>query len=260
MKLPESLKPRHRQMLQLLDEHGELDVATLADHLQASEATIRRDLNSLQDKELLTRTFGGAILRERQSLVMQTFDEKRERNRQAKERIAARAATLVEPGMSLILDTGTSTWRLAALLKAKAPLTIFTTALAVVEELGTVPGITLHVMGGLFRRENLDFVGPHTQTALRGIYADMAFISCDGFIADRGAFCHDEVSAALGNAMAESARQRVLIADHSKFDTPGNYLALPCAQINYIITDSGLSDARRTQLSSYPDLKLLIAD
>src|SRR5208283_2492408 len=99
------MKTRQEQLISLLEERGEIGVERLVELLNVSEATVRRDLTVLQDAGVLVRTFGAARLVKEVSLVARTFNARRESQRAEKERIAQMAAQLVQPGMSVALDS-----------------------------------------------------------------------------------------------------------------------------------------------------------
>ena len=252
------MRKRHEDIIKLLNEKGELDVDTLVKLLDASPATTRRDFTVLQEKGLIARTFGGARLNSSQSLVAQTFEEKRERFREEKEHIAAKAAELVKPGMTIAIDSGTTTWRLAAFLKNKAPLTILTSALAVIEELGAVKDISILCAGGNFRLKNLDFVGGRAISAFEDLHADLAFISTDSIIPGKGIYAFEAESAYLGAAVANCAEKVIVIADHSKFNARGSYQIISESKISSIITDNSVSRDIIKSSASAP-YKLIIA-
>jgi DeoR/GlpR family transcriptional regulator of sugar metabolism len=243
------MKPRKDQLIDLLQERGEVAVEHLVALLAVSEATVRRDLAELQDAGVVVRTFGGARLAAEPSLVSSTFTVRRDSGRAEKERIARAAAELVEAGMTIVCDSGTTVWRVAAALKAKAPLTVLTSALAVVEELGPVAGNTVHCSGGRFRLANLDFIGARAIAAFAGFTAQVAFVGADRFVPGRGFYARDEESAALCAAIAGCAERVVVVMDHSKFAGTAPHLALACADVDTLVVDSGLSPEQRARLS-----------
>lgn len=250
---------RLQEMLALLGQRAEMDVPTLAERLSVSEATIRRDLATLEKSGKLIRTFGGARLREESSLVARTFGEKRLYSRGEKEQIARAAAVLVEPGMVVALDTGTTVWRVAAALRGKGPLTILTSSLPVIEELGAVDANKIICAGGEFRAENLDFVGTATTTAFDRLRADIVFLGADSLIPGQGLFSMEQESANTIVILGRIADRRIVVADHSKFTKKGVYLALKQDDIGCVITDAGIDAETREQLSSAP-YELIIAE
>lgn len=253
------MKQRHEQLIELLNEKGELDIDSLVNLLQASPATIRRDLTELQQKGLITRTLGGAHLNNSHSLVVDTFEGKRSHMREEKEHVAKRAADFVKPNMVVAIDSGTTTWRLASFLKDKKPLTVFTTALAVIEELGAVKDISILCPGGNFRLKNLDFIGANAITAFKNLHADIAFIGIDSIIPGKGIYALDAESAFIGTAVANCAEKVVVIADHSKFNNRGCYQILPENKIDYVVTDRGLPQDIIKKSTEFP-FKLILAD
>jgi DeoR/GlpR family transcriptional regulator of sugar metabolism len=253
------MRERHKQLIRLLNEKGEIDIDTMVELLKASPATVRRDLAELHEKNLITRTLGGARLNNPNSLVMKNFEEKRKHQRAEKEHIAEKASEMVKPGMTIAIDSGTTTWRFASFLKEKEPLTIFTTALAVLEELGAVSGMSILCVGGNFRLKNLDFIGSGAISAFKDLHADLAFIGADSVILGKGIYALDAESAYLAAAIAGCADRTIVVADHSKFNSRGSYQILPENKISGIITDSGLPRdiIRKTSAAPY---KLIVAD
>lgn len=256
--VPKAVKQRQERLLALLDEQGELDVPAMVRALGASEATVRRDLASLEAAGLLVRALGGARSLGASSLVARTFAEKRGRMRKEKEQIARAAAGLVEPGMTVALDSGTTAWRVAVALREREPLTIVTSAMAPVEELGPLRSMSVLLAGGTFRLENLDFVGPAAIRQLKALRADIAFVGADSLVPGKGGFSLDEASAAVAGALARCADRKVVVLDHSKFDARGRHLVIPAAEIHCLITDPGLDEQTRSRLQS-EDYELVIA-
>jgi DeoR/GlpR family transcriptional regulator of sugar metabolism len=242
------MNERQNKLLTLLEEHGEVSVEELTKQLGSSEATIRRDLTSLENDGKLARTFGGAKTSIKPSLVIERFEKKREKMRVEKEHIAHKAAEFVEPGMIIAIDSGTTTWRLAAALKEKGPLTVITSAMAVIEELGAIEGLSIFCTGGKFRQDNLDFIGASTISSFSKLHADIAFLGADSIIPGKGVFSLDEASADVSRAIVASSDKRVILADHSKINSSGCYLVAQSGEIDYLITDSKLDEDIKNNL------------
>ena len=246
------MNSRQKYLVKLLEEQGDMELGKMVEELGVSEATVRRDLHVLEEAGQLLRTLGGAKLLEPPSLVVRTFEEKWAYMRLEKERIARAAAEFVQPGMIVALDSGTTAWRVAAALKEKSPLTIVTAALAPIEELGSVEGITVHCVGGRFRLDNLDFVGYGAVAAVEELRADIAFLGADGFVAGKGAYSTDEASAALAGALARCADGRIVVTDHTKFAAKGHCLVVEATDLHCVITDAGLDKTTREALEADP--------
>ena len=250
---------RHGRILDLLKEENQVDVGMIARKFNISLATARRDFSILESEGKLLRTFGGARAKDEPSFVAKTFGEKLIAMHAAKVSMARAAAKLVKPGMKLIMDSGTTTWAVSKQIKHLAPLTIITASIAIVEECGTVDGITLFCAGGKFRAANLDFYGPQTCAALGKFAADIAFVGVDKLIPGRGAYAADQESATMIHSMSAHANKLVVMADHSKIDSSGFILALENKEIDVVITDAGISAAQRRQLAKKP-YKLIVAN
>lgn len=205
---------RRKKILMHLRTAGEADVADLVARLGASEATIRRDLLELEREGLLVRTFGGARAVSEASLVARTFDQRRSQMSAEKERIATEAAKLVEPGMSVMIDSGTTCHAFAEKLVEKVPLQVITSALPVIEALGEASGIELIVCGGRFRLANLDFID--SPVDFSSFHADLLVLGCDSMIPGRGVFSYDMQSAAISRQMAAGADRVIILGDHTK--------------------------------------------
>ncbi len=137
-------------------------------------------------------------------------------------------------------------------------LTVLTTALAAVEELGSVPGVRLFCTGGQFRSENPDFVGPTAVAAFAGLHADIAFVGADSLIVGRGLYSADQGSAAILSAIGACASRRVAVLDHTKINAQGMFLGLPRERIDCVITDAGLSPEVRREMEA-DGLKVILA-
>ena len=230
---------RRRQITTFLQQENEAEVPALVKLTGASEATIRRDLLELERQGVLVRTYGGAKLASEKSLVARTFGQRDQLHHQEKQAIAAEAVKLIQPGMTIVLDSGTTCRRLAAMLIDRGPLQILTTALAVVDTLGEVPDIKIILCGGIFRLENLDFVG--NMVDFSAFHADYAFLGCDAMVPGRGFFAVSPESAAISSSMVASADHRIILADHTKFRQKAGYRFLTFADTDAIYTDSGMT-------------------
>jgi len=250
---------RHARILDLLREKRGITVGAIAKTFNISLVTARRDLSILEHEGKLMRTFGGAKAWAEPSLVVKTFGEKQAAMNEAKISMAKVAAGLVKPGMTIMLDSGTTTWAVSRQLKQISPLTIITASVAIVDEIGAAEGIKLFCTGGQFRPANLDFYGLQTEAALAQFAADITFLGTDKLIPSKGGYSNDQASAAIIQAMCRHARKRVVMADHSKINSTGFVLAVESGKIDVVITDAGISGDQRRQLAKGP-YKLIVAE
>lgn len=204
-------------ILDLLAEQGEVSVDDLVSRFDSSAATIRRDLDSLAEQRLLTRTHGGAVA---QSVAYELpIRYKSHQRTHEKERIARAAAVLVGAGAVVGLSGGTTTTAIAAALAARDDLgefTVVTNAVNIAAQLATRPDIKVVVTGGVIHSRSYELVGQFVEQLLAGIRLDIAFIGVNGLSADDGATTHDEREAAVNRMMASRAQRAVVVADGSK--------------------------------------------
>lgn len=250
---------RQEKILKLLELRRRVQTDELVEYLDSSESTVRRDLIKMQKEGLIVRTFGGVQLSVEKSLVAKTFDEKSRLMRKEKDLIGKKAADLIEPGMTLTLVGGTTLWSTFEIIKGKTPLTIFTNSISVIEQLGSIEGMSIHCSGGRFRSKDLYFIGTETAEMFSKVRADIALLGTDSYIPGIGAFAHDEEMASTERAMARCADKRVFVLDHTKITNEGCYKILDASGINCMITDSGIDDEIKTKLEREP-FELIIVE
>lgn len=239
-------------ILDLLAEQGEVSVEQLVEQFGASAATTRRDLDSLAERRLLTRTHGGAV---GQSVAYELpIRYKSHHGSGAKEQIAAAAAALVAPGQVVGLSGGTTTNAIATALAARGDLaehgiTVVTNAVNIAAQLAMRPEFKIVVTGGVIHSRSFELVGPFVEQLLAGIHLDIAFIGVGGIDADGGA-THDESEAAVNRMMAERARRAIIVADASKIGRPAFAHVGGADLFPMVITDAGATDAARAELEA----------
>lgn len=238
---------RLNAILDLLAADGEVTVDDLVERFGASAATTRRDLDSLAEQRLLTRTHGGAVAH---SVAYELpIRYKSHLRTQQKESIAQAAAALVAPGMVVGLSGGTTTTAIAAALAAREDLaagpgiTVVTNAVNIAAQLATRPDIKVVVTGGVIHSRSYELVGPFVEQLLRGVRLDIAFIGVNGMDAAAGATTQDEREAAVNRMMAERARRAVVVTDSSKIGTVA-FAAVGGAELfPVLLTDDGADAA-----------------
>lgn len=240
-------------ILDLLGSQGEVSVDDLVDRFGASAATTRRDLDSLAERRLLTRTHGGAVA---QSVAYELPIRYKSHQRTAeKERIATVAAALVEPGSVVGLSGGTTTTAIAAALAARDDLTtrgitVVTNAVNIAGQLAMRPEFKVVVTGGVIHSRSFELVGPFVEQLLAGIRLDIAFIGVNGLDAAFGATTHDEAEAAVNRLMAERAERAVIVADSSKVGTSAFAHVGGAEEFPLVLTDARIDAVHRAALEA----------
>lgn len=233
------LEQRRQALIRtLIETNGTADVDTLSDALNVSPATVRRDLHRLGEEGLITRTYGGAVLSTKHAEM--DLSQRATVNADEKNAIARRALSMVQPGMVVILDAGSTTSRLASLIAHVPGLTVFCNGLSPLTTLVNADTDTTVVsLGGVVGKRNRAMTGDFTQHALRRIYADISFIGADCLHPDRGFSTRSLEQVETKTLMATQSRRHVLLTDHSKLNADwGSYWA-PLTSDLEIVTDSG---------------------
>ncbi len=234
---------RENQILQLLARNRELSVGQFAEQLDVSAATIRRDLQDMEDRGLLKRLHGGATLAGI-SRVEPLFEDKQDLQPEAKQRIAARALELIDDGDRIYLDGGSTALALARLLDRKRRLTIVTNSLMAAAELMNTEH-QLILVGGEFRSLSRTLVGPLTAPLINSLRVDKAFMGSIGFSLEEGMTTTDPGEAFTKEQIMRRAGQVVLLADSSKFGVQSFARSGSLDDIDILITEQATDDFQR---------------
>lgn len=205
---------RHTDILRILQARRRVSVADLTSRLSVSEVTIRKDLALLEDMGLLTRTRGGAVLAEDRDHRRSLWTRRTE-NVEGKRRVAERAATLVQEGETIYIDSGSTCGLLAEALTGYT-LRVVTNSIDAVTALADDPSIALFSVGGSYRKEAGSFIGPLAVSAVSGMQIDTAFLGTSGFSTDGVFSSQNTIESELKRHVIARARRRVLLADKSK--------------------------------------------
>jgi len=230
---------RQARIVHLIAQQKTVTVAELCKRFSVSDMTVRRDLQRLENDGILVRTHGGAVA----STLEQdaAFGVREQSFTEEKEAIARVAASLVHPGETVILDAGTTTARLARYLHGKAGLTVITTSLHVLRELGSDDQITLIATGGTVRQATLSFVGSWAEEMLSRFHADALFMAATAIDLERGLFNSNVYEIGVKQQMIRSAHKVILVADHSKFGKQSTAKIAGLEALDCIVTDQQVS-------------------
>jgi DeoR/GlpR family transcriptional regulator of sugar metabolism len=231
---------RRQQILQIAENKGFVSMVELVDQLQASESTIRRDLEFLDGIGQIRRTRGGAAY-VGESLT--SFDVRRTKAREQKLRIAEVAAALVETGETVLLDGGTTTLEVARELAGRS-LQVVTNSIPIVNALVNSPQTELVVIGGFLYPKTGVNLGPIAVEALKSIHARRLFVSVGG-ITEAGLFNSNALLVETERQMIEAAEEVVVVSDSSKLGHSA--LAHLCALdvVDRLVVDAGITDEWR---------------
>jgi DeoR family fructose operon transcriptional repressor len=230
-------------------ESGLLRVKDLSASLGVSQMTIRRDLESLEERGLVRRVRGGAMHMDNALLFEKSFRRRGREFFYEKIAIGRAAAAHVKDGDVIILDAGTTTLQVARHIRAQR-VTAVTNALPVAAELAARPSVSSILLGGNLKGPELCTVGPMVSESLAEMAADTLFLSAAGFSPERGLMDPDMREAAVKRSMIQAARRVILVADSSKYQAICFAHIAPIGQLDLLITDTGLSDDARRALAA----------
>jgi DeoR family transcriptional regulator, fructose operon transcriptional repressor len=230
---------RHLRIRQMLDSRDFLDLETLCRELEASESSVRRDLDDLEEQGVLKRVYGGAVPAQPSATNAFDFTVESGRYSDEKGRIARLTATLIQDGETVILDGGSTVAAVAGELASK-PLHIVTNSLPIAETLEARRNIELTLTGGYLDPRIRVMLGPLCEQMLGLIRADVVIMGI-GSVSEAGFSNNNTLVVGSEQKMIEIANRLIIVADHTKF---GRSAMIPVAQLgaaHTVVSDSELA-------------------
>ena len=225
--------------------NGVRTISELAATLQVSEATVRRDLRTLEQRGELQRVHGGAVRVDEGTKRELLFHEKATLRADEKERIAEAALGLIENGDSVYLDGGSTVLALARKLGSRRELTVVTNSLAITNELAGASGIELIVTGGVYKEDEEAFLSDFASLIFSKIHVDIFFLTTCGISVEAGVTYQRMDEIPVQTKMMKAADCTIAIVDSSKLGV--NSLVRMCGieSIAALVTDVGISAEQR---------------
>ena len=233
---------RHAIILDLLMQHNSILVTELADHLNVSSVTIRKDLTDLEKEKKLYRNHGKAILIN-PYINDRNVNEKEKFYIEEKRLIGMQAASMIAKKDSILIASGTTMHALARCIQTADKLTVITASLQVALILSKDKNIDIIQLGGILRHSSLSVVGKYAEAALSDFSCSKLFIGVDGIDLDFGITTTDMMEASLNRVMMQTAQKVIVLADSSKFGRRGFSKISDMEDIDQIITDSKIPPA-----------------
>ena len=239
---------RQKKMMEYIEAHTSAQIHELAEKFHVSEATVRRDLDELDQQGALRRTHGGAIKVDRSTSYESVYSEKINLMLEEKHRIAEHAAQLVHPGDTVLIDSGTTTFFIAQALAHHENLTIITNDLYIAYQTPIHASSMLIVTGGTRRQGRQELVGSIPESFVRDSHVDVAFIGVDGIDLTGGVTNANFTEVGLKRLMLRSAARSVIVADHTKFGRVALARICDLREVSLLITDRGIENEALTRL------------
>lgn len=241
MKRVYTLRERQAIIIRHLAEKGRVEIKALMNEFGISEVSIRKDLATLEAKQLLIRVKGGAV---NISQLPESYDlpieNKSKQHLEEKMRIGELAASMVNDGETILLDAGSTTMEVAKNLKDRKNLTIITNSLRIALYLASLDKFNTIVLGGKLRSLSESTVGMVADNDMKNFYCDKLFLGVDSFNIEKGISTPNLEEAGLNQTMIASARQVIAVFDSSKFGRRSLAFISSIENLDDIITDSNI--------------------
>ncbi len=227
---------RQKQILSLLTRQGRLSVSEIVIHFEISEATARRDLETLASQGKAQRVHGGVIAVEQAPPELPILERE---NEQMDEKIQIGRATadLVADHESVFLGSGTTVLEVAKNLRDRKHLTVITNSLPVLNALAGLKEITTISLGGQLRDSELSFIGHITEQSLAEVRVDKVVVGTRGISIEHG-LTNDYLQETLTDrAILKIGREVIIVADHTKINRVSTVLLAPLSAVHTFVTD-----------------------
>lgn len=229
-------RERQRAITDVVLAEGSVRIEHLAERFGISLMTVHRDLDELESRGVLRKSRGLATATST-SLIESSGAYRASRQLAEKEALAVAAMEFVEPGQALFLDDSTTVMHMARHLPTKAPITVITNFLTVINELSDERDVSLIALGGEFHKWCSAFMGRVTIEAIAGLRADM-FIMSTAAVVDDVAFHQASLTADTKKAMFAASARRILLVDHTKFERRALHAVTPLSDFDAVIVDA----------------------
>jgi DeoR/GlpR family transcriptional regulator of sugar metabolism len=236
---------RRRKLIELIGRRGFASLSELATELQASESTIRRDLESLDRAGVLRRTHGGA-LSATDAVSVPAMEDRSRLAASEKRSIAAAAASLLGDGETVLLDGGTTTLEVARRLLGRS-LQVVTNSLPIAHLLAGDRKVDLTLIGGYVYPRTAVAVGPLAVEFLKSVHARRLIMSVAGITA-RGFFNSNTLIVETQLQMIEAVDEVIVVADHTKFGQQSLAFLSALGEADKLVSDAALADEHRRML------------
>jgi DeoR family transcriptional regulator, glycerol-3-phosphate regulon repressor len=243
------LNDRQNDIIALARVLGRVTVEDLAARFDVTPQTIRRDLNELCDRRVLTRTHGGALIAS--SIENLSYEARRFIAAEAKRAIGIAAAALIPNKSSLFINIGTTTEEVASALTSHSDLRVITNNLNVATTLYRHPTIEVIVAGGPVRRSDGAVIGSAAVDLIRQFKVDTAVIGASALDEDGSLLDFDALEVNVSRAIIENARHVLLVCDRMKLERAAPVRIGHMSQVHAFVTDRLDSPALRQVCTTY---------
>jgi DeoR/GlpR family transcriptional regulator of sugar metabolism len=228
---------RRNAILERLALTGKVIVADLSREFDVTEETIRRDLEKLDREGLAHKTYGGAVATGSGNFDL-SYKVRRRINVEAKQEIALKVADMIHDGDCLMMDASSTTLYITKCIKNKHNITLITNSIEILMEAADQEDWTVIATGGTMKADALSLLGSGAEETVRRFRVDLAICSCKGVDLGFGISDSNEQNAQIKRSMFQCAKQRILVADSSKFDKTSFVKIGDLSLVDMVVTET----------------------
>lgn len=255
-------KERQDKILSIIQTQNSIRIADIIRDFRVSHETARRDLDTLQDQNLIKRVHGGAVLADDAPTLLNTTPESTSKSTKSSmaERVAIgkAAAAMIKDGETVFLSVGLTVQQVAKALRKRKGITVLTNSVLVLNELLNTD-IQVYVLGGAVNNSENNIEGDLALQTLSNFYVDISFISAGGVSQDMGISDYSLEVAKLNRHIIDRSKKSVLLAHSKKFGKTCLSIVCPLNDVQTVITDSALSESDRDYILEN-DIELILAN
>lgn len=241
---------RRERIQEYLALHKIARTVDLCNMLDASEATVRRDLEWLEQDGILERTHGGAILSQRM-ITEPEYRQRAQHHPEEKRQIGALAASLIDDGDIVFINSGTTTTQVIQKIRSDADITVFTNNVNAALEMGE-PGFHHYLIGGEYQPRSKSLAGRFAMENLKQVYANKAILGVDGISLKHGCTVPTNGEAEIVQQMIDRTMGKIIVvADHSKWGVVSNFQIAIIDEIDVFVTDEAFDKSAIDSLSAH---------
>lgn len=239
-KFPVSLSKTERQIeiQKLIKDNGRITVSQICENYHVSEATARRDLETLSEKGKLQRVHGGAI-NNSQAPPERPVIQRRSSQLEEKRKIGALAADLIDDGDIIFLGSGTTVHEVAKNIQNKRNLTVITNSLLVMEEFLDNEEVELINTGGTLRKSEYSFIGYVTEKTIKELSVSKVILGIRAISLEQGLTNDYLPETMTDRAIMQMGSELIIVADHTKFNRVSTVFVAPADTMNILVTSDG---------------------
>ncbi len=226
---------RQKEIFEIVRKEGSATVEYLASHFGVSKMTIRRDLEKMQEMDILHRTHGGVMLPQMLFKEM-TYLEKQTQNIELKHELANEALQYVGENNVVFLDAGTTTFELAKLLLDRQDLIVVTNDLRIARQLANA-GNRVYIPGGMVSTDTASIYSLEAVDYFKKMNIDVAFLAASSVDSNMNVCTPNEEKVWIKRHMVESTARTVLVVDHSKFNKKAVHKIFNLEEVDHVVTN-----------------------